>query len=55
MHNAPIEHFICAQVKICPLRCSQKLAQREREDYIHVQRLKMLTKIDQSIKQNGNC
>ena len=54
MHDAPIEFFICAQVETCPLRCTQKLEQREREDYIRVQRLKTLTKIGQITKQNGN-
>ena len=46
MRNTPIEFFICPQITICRLICMQKIEQRQRPDYVHEQRLKMLIKIE---------
>lgn len=54
MHDLPIEDFICAQVDRCPLRCTQKRDQHEREDYVRTQRVKTQAKIGHITKQNGN-
>ena len=54
MYNAPIELFICTQAATCPIRCTQKAAQREREDYVREQRSKLISRIEKLTKQNGN-
>jgi len=54
MHDMPVEFFICSQVDRCPLRCTQKRDQQEREDYVRTQRVKTQAKIGQITKQNGN-
>ena len=54
MKNIPLEFFICTQVETCKYQCIQKIEQRQRQEYVHEQQLKLLTKIENISQYNGN-